>query len=85
MQLGQNYPNPVDGNTTIPFSLAQGGFVRLGIVSILGEELRTLVSEEMPAGAYRATFDASVLPGGLYFYRLQNEQRTITRTFVIRK
>jgi hypothetical protein len=85
MQLGQNFPNPANGSTTIPFALTQRGFVRLSIANILGEEMQILVADEMQAGAYHAAFDATQFPGGLYFYRLQNEQRTSTRTFVIRK
>ena len=43
----------------------------LKIFNTLGEELKTLVAEEKPAGTYEAAWYADNLPSGIYFYRLQ--------------
>lgn len=85
LSLGQNFPNPVAGMASIPFSCTHGGYVQLSIVNILGEPIRTLVEEEMRPGSYRAAFDATYIPGGVYFYRLRTSKGTITRTLVVRK
>jgi hypothetical protein len=69
-QLSQNYPNPFNPTTKIDFSIPKSGFVTIKIYDILGKEVRSLVSQNMNAGAYTVNFDASKLSSGTYFYRL---------------
>lgn len=70
-KLNQNYPNPFNPKTTILFSLPQSSFVTLKIYDILGREVTILLKENKQPGVYSITFDASNLPSGLYFYKLQ--------------
>jgi len=37
----------------------------------LGEKVKQLVSEEKEAGSYSVELNATTLPSGVYFYRLQ--------------
>ena len=69
--LSQNYPNPFNPNTTIKFTLPEPGFVTLKVYNLLGEEVITLVSEELNSGHYKYIWNASGLSSGIYFYRLQ--------------
>jgi hypothetical protein len=69
--LKQNYPNPFNPATTIEYALPQAAKVSLKIYDILGREIQTLVNEPKPAGFYTATFDASRLSSGTYFYKLE--------------
>jgi hypothetical protein len=70
--LTQNYPNPFNPSTKIEYSLPVEGNVTLKIFNILGQEVRTLINNELTnAGKYTVTFDASSLPSGIYIYRLQ--------------
>ncbi|MGA2622724.1 MAG: T9SS type A sorting domain-containing protein [Bacteroidota bacterium] len=68
--LGQNYPNPFNPTTRISFDISQTEFVSLKVYNLLGQEVATLVNGHMMPGSYEATFDASPLPSGLYFYCL---------------
>lgn len=68
--LSQNYPNPFNPATNIEFHIAKPGFVSLTVFNLLGQEVRTIVSETLPAGSHRAQFDATGLPTGVYVYRL---------------
>ncbi len=70
-ELNQNYPNPFNPVTAINYSIKEGGLVSLKIYNVLGKEIKTLVNEEKPAGTYEINFDASQLPSGIYFYKLQ--------------
>jgi len=47
------------------------GFVSLRVFDVLGREVSTLVNDRLPAGTYTVPFNASALPSGVYFYRLQ--------------
>jgi len=83
--LSQNYPNPFNPTTTIEFSLPQSGFVSLRVFDLLGQEIATLVNEEKAAGSYRATFDASNLPSGTYFYALKTAGYSSAKKMAILK
>ena len=70
-ELYQNYPNPFNPTTKIKYSVPKTSKVSLALFTILGEEIATLVNEEKTAGNYEVEFNASNLPSGVYFYRLQ--------------
>jgi hypothetical protein len=81
--LEGNYPNPFNPSTSIRFSLDEPGLTRLAVYDVLGREVAVLVNEQLAAGSYTATFDASGLSSGTYLYRLdfQGQQQTGTMTF----
>jgi hypothetical protein len=51
-QLFQNYPNPFNPATTIMFEVPQEGHVRLAVYNILGQRVRSLVTQPLPAGRH---------------------------------
>jgi len=69
--LSQNYPNPFNPSTKISFSLPSAEKTLLTIYNGLGQTVMTLVNEELPAGQHQVEFNASSLPSGLYYYRLE--------------
>jgi uncharacterized delta-60 repeat protein len=68
--LEQNYPNPFNPTTTIRFSIPQSSYVTLKIYDLLGQEIETLVNENLPAGQYKSEWNAAGYSSGVYFYRL---------------
>jgi|WetSurMetagenome_2_1015567.scaffolds.fasta_scaffold72625_2 photosystem II stability/assembly factor-like uncharacterized protein len=68
--LSQNYPNPFNPSTVIKYQIPANTNVVLKISDITGKEISTLVNEKQTAGTYEATFDASALSSGIYFYRI---------------
>ena len=73
--LSQNYPNPFNPNTEIRFQLPRTEHVKLKIFNMMGQELRTLVDEQRPAGIHLVRWDAKDdrgmdMPAGLYLYRI---------------
>ena len=84
-QLFQNYPNPFNPTTTIEFSLPERSFVKLTIYNTLGQEVEVLVNEEKQAGTHRIQFNASNLPSGIYFYRLETSKFVETKKMILIK
>jgi len=82
-KLYQNYPNPFNPTTTINFSLDRRQHVRLSVYNILGQEVKVLVNDEKPLGINTITFDASSLSSGVYFYKLQAGQKTLTKKMLL--
>jgi hypothetical protein len=52
---------------------------------VLGNEVTTLVKEQMSAGIYDIEFDGSALPSGIYFYRLTAENFASTKKMLLLK
>ncbi len=84
--LEQNYPNPFNPNTEIEFTVPERGFVSLKVYTMLGQEVATLFSGFADAGRIQqVTFDASWLPSGLYFSRLDYAGQHIVRKMTLMK
>ena len=99
--LLQNYPNPFNGQTTLGFEISPArpnsversfgrsggdlGYVRLRVFNLLGQEVATLVEEKLTPGTYRRQWDATGLPSGIYFSRLEAGGIVVTRKLVLLK
>ena len=81
--LSQNYPNPFNPSTTIEYALPHSGYVTLKVYSVLGEEVASLISGDHAAGRFKATWDASDMPSGVYFYRLTAGEYVQTKKAVL--
>jgi len=57
----------------------------LKVYNMLGQEVMTLFNGVQAAGRYAANVDGARLAGGVYIYRLQAENMTITKKFVLTK
>lgn len=75
-QLGQNFPNPFNPETTIRYQLPKSGNVTIRIYELLGQEVRTLVSGRKAAGIHQIVWDgkdnnAKEVSSGIYIYCLE--------------
>ena len=84
-KLDQNYPNPFNPKTSIQYSISNKQFVTLKVYNLLGREVATLVNENKEAGNYMINFDASILPSGVYIYKLQAGDYVQTRKMTLVK
>ncbi len=83
--LEQNYPNPFNPVTKIKYVIPEESFVELKIYNVLGKEVRTLISDERPAGYYEVNFDAQGLPSGVYLYKLKAGSFSDTKKMILLK
>jgi hypothetical protein len=88
VQLNQNFPNPFNPSTVVSYSLKHDGMVRLEVFNLLGQYVRTLVNGWNTAGARSVEWDGTDSRGrnvasGVYLYRIQTAEITITKKMAL--
>jgi hypothetical protein len=84
--LHQNFPNPFNPSTSISFTLEKTDFTAITIYNLLGQEVMRPFSGIAEAGTMHSVrVDGSVLPSGVYFYRLTSGQKTDLRRMLLLK
>jgi hypothetical protein len=83
--LQQNFPNPFNPTTTINYSLAKEGHVKLIIYDAIGSQVAIIVDEYRPAGNYSIRFNGNNLASGIYLYRLESGNYSAAKKFVLMK
>ncbi len=86
--LSQNYPNPFNPETRIEFSVERAGQVELTVYNILGEAIRSLVSEQLSAGYKVVVWDGCDDSGrpvssGTYLYKMTAGKYTVSRKMLL--
>jgi hypothetical protein len=69
--LQQNYPNPFNPSTKITFTIAANALVTLKVFDVLGQEVMTLINQDLTAGVHTYDFDEAGFNSGVYFYRIE--------------
>jgi len=83
--LQQNYPNPFNPVTTINYSLEKEGRVKLTVYDVTGSIVATVVNENKPSGNYSVKFNATGLASGIYLYKLESGNYSMSKKFVFMK
>lgn len=83
--LLQNYPNPFNPSTIIAFEVPEAGRYSIKVFNMLGQEAATLLNGELPAGYHKVTFNASIMPSGIYMYRLSGRNSSIIKKMIFAK
>ena len=93
--LMQNFPNPFNPETWIPYYLANAASVTVRIYNVTGELIRSIDVGKQAAGAYTSRQRAVYWDGkdgtgqsvasGIYFYQLLADDFSETRRMVVMK
>ncbi|MCB0724008.1 MAG: S8 family peptidase [Ignavibacteriae bacterium] len=83
--LKQNYPNPFNPGTSIVYDVLDAVNVKISVFNILGQEVGVLVNSFQTKGRYTVHFDASSLPSGVYYYRIQSKYFSDVKKMVLLK
>lgn len=81
--LKQNYPNPVHNKTEIEFRIPESNFTSLKIYNLKGQEISTLVNDDMKPGSYKVRWDGRSFQGGVYYYTLKVGRFVKTRKLIL--
>jgi hypothetical protein len=88
--LKQNYPNPFNPTTQIQYGLPEQANVEIQIINLTGQVVRTLVNTYQDAGTYDVTWngradDGTLLPSGVYLYRINAGKFTDIKKMIFTK
>jgi len=83
LELGQNFPNPFDEGTDIPFTISRAENVNLALYDMQGRMVRVLINGSRDAGHHTVHLDAGTLAKGIYFYKLQSGEFTAVKKLII--
>ena len=88
--LSHNYPNPFNPVTHIAYAIYARSFVKLTVYNVLGQPVKVLVNERKPAGRFQTVGDGTdrrgqTVASGIYFYRLEAGDYTLTRKMILAK
>ncbi|MBN1756606.1 T9SS type A sorting domain-containing protein, partial [bacterium] len=76
--LKENYPNPFNHITTIPYTVNKRDFYQMTIYNIEGTLIRVLVADYISPGEYKISWEGQDLNSGVYFVKLQSSRQSET-------
>lgn len=92
-KLSQNYPNPFNPSTIIHFTLPEPAQVRLRILNLMGEQVRSLLASNKNAGAFIEIWDGKndlgkKVSSGVYISHLEvvffnGQSRVMTKKMLL--
>ena len=86
----ENYPNPFNPATQISFDLTEHSATEVTVWNLLGQKVSTLFAGDLSAGHHTVTFDGhntngSLLPSGVYIYRVESGSNVSTKKMMLLK
>jgi hypothetical protein len=84
-QLGQNFPNPFNATTTIPFVIREGCHVNVTVYSSVGQKVEAVHDRYLDPGRHAIRFDAGQYSNGVYLYTVSAGRYRQTGTMILMK
>jgi len=84
-KLYPNYPNPFNSDTKINYYIAEESNVKLSILDIRGNYIKTLVNGFQNSGIHSVFFRADNLPSGMYLIKLQRGTKCLNKKILLLK
>ncbi len=86
--VAQNFPNPFNPETEISYELPKDAHVTLTVYNLLGQRVKTLVDESQGVGRHNVRWggrddSGEEVASGVYFYKIQAGDFTVTKKMVL--
>lgn len=79
------YPNPVTDNLNFEFNLPERSMINIEVYSLVGQLIKTAVSESFESGYNRVTVSSSDFKPGTYLCRLRDENNLVETIKIIKR
>lgn len=77
------YPNPSQQTATIEYEVTDSAPVSISLYDALGRQVSTIVNDYKVAGSHSNQIDVSLIPNGVYFYRIQIGRFSATKPLTV--
>ncbi len=89
-KLEQNYPNPFNPTTRISFTVPTQGNVKIRIYDVMGNFVKEIFNQTVQAGNFATSWAGDDARGnkvatGVYFYRLDAQNFTMSKKMILMK
>jgi aminopeptidase N len=84
-RLFQNEPNPASGITDIKYHLKENSIVQISLFDVKGNLIKVLVDQETTTGEHRLKLDCNQMVPGVYYYRMDAGDFTMTKKLIVIK
>ena len=84
-ELSKLYPNPFNPSTEVSFSLPMDNHVKLAAYDVRGQEVDMIFEGAQSVGQHSYTWNATYLPSGVYYIRLQSGSMVTTQKALLVK
>ncbi|MCC7429908.1 T9SS type A sorting domain-containing protein [bacterium] len=89
-ELKQNFPNPFNPTTTIPYSIKKAGEISVSIFNILGQEIRSFSALHTEPSEGSFVWDGkdnngNLVTSGVYFYKMEANNFTSIKKAILVK
>ncbi len=86
--LMQNFPNPFNPTTVLTYDVASAGQVTIRVFDVSGRLIRTLLDARKEIGRHQVEWNGknasgSMVPSGIYFYRMRTSGFDATRKMIL--
>jgi flagellar hook assembly protein FlgD len=76
--MGKAFPNPSEGQVTVPLLAVGDGYVNIAVYDLMGKRVKTLVDRPFEPGLHAVTWDGNDEQGnrvaqGVYLYKLSSK------------
>jgi flagellar hook assembly protein FlgD len=88
--LKNNYPNPFNPSTNIPYSLSIENFITIAVYDLIGNKVKLLVSDYKDIGNYTVNWNGVnekgvSVPAGLYLFSIEVDEFRQTKKMILLK
>jgi hypothetical protein len=83
--VGQNFPNPFNGTTTVNYELTSTESVMVEITDITGKVIAVMNEGVRTAGSHVLTINSNNLAAGTYYYTLSTSKGKVTKAMTVAK